>query len=34
MIFAIPYLFGSEWIWLATTCAEILGVIVTISFLV
>jgi Na+-driven multidrug efflux pump len=34
MIFSIPYLFGSEWIWLATTCAEILGVIVTISFLV
>ena len=33
MIFFIPYLFGSEWIWLATTCAEILGVIVTISFL-
>ena len=33
MIFSIPYLFGSEWIWLATTCAEILGVIVTISFL-
>ena len=34
MIFSIPYLFGSEWIWLATTCAEILWVIVTISFLV
>ena len=34
MIFSIPYLFGEEWIWLATTCAEILGVIVTISFLI
>jgi Na+-driven multidrug efflux pump len=33
MIFSIPYLFGSEWIWLATTCAEVLGVLVTISFL-
>ena len=34
MIFAIPYFFGSEWIWLATASAEILGIIVTISFLV
>jgi Na+-driven multidrug efflux pump len=34
MIFAIPYLFGSEWIWLATASAEMLGIIVTISFLV
>jgi len=34
MIFLIPRLFGSEWIWLATASAEILGIIVTISFLV
>jgi len=34
MIFAIPYFFGSEWIWLATASAEILGITVTISFLV
>lgn len=34
MIFAIPYLFGSEWIWLSTTCAEILWFVVTISFLI
>ena len=34
MIFAIPYFFGSEWIWLATASAEMLGIIVTISFLV
>ncbi len=34
MIFAIPYFFGSEWIWLATASAEILWIIVTISFLV
>ena len=33
MIFSIPYLFGSEWIWLSTTCAEILGAIVVITFL-
>ena len=33
MIFSIPYLFGSEWIWLSTTCAETLGMIVTITFL-
>ena len=33
MIFSIPYLFGSEWIWLATTCAEVLWMFVTISFL-
>ena len=33
MIFAIPYFFGSEWIWLATASAETLGIIVTISFL-
>jgi Na+-driven multidrug efflux pump len=34
MIFSIPYLFGSEWIWLATTCAEVLWIFVTISFLI
>jgi Na+-driven multidrug efflux pump len=34
MIFSIPYLFGSEWIWLATTCAEWLWILVTISFLI
>ena len=34
MIFSIPYLFGSEWIWLATTCAEIFWMIVTVSFLI
>ena len=34
MIFAIPYFFGSEWIWLATASAEMLGIIVTISFLI
>lgn len=34
MIFAIPYLFGSEWIWLATASAETLWIIVTISFLI
>ena len=34
MIFSIPYLFGSEWIWLATTCAEVLWMFVTISFLI
>ena len=34
MIFSIPYLFGSEWIWLATTCAEVLWAFVTISFLI
>jgi hypothetical protein len=34
MIFAIPYFFGSEWIWLSTASAEILGIIVTISFMV
>ncbi len=33
MIFSIPYLFGSEWIWLSTTYAEILGAIVVITFL-
>ncbi len=33
MIFSIPYLFGSEWIWLATTCAEVLWMFVTICFL-
>ena len=34
MIFSIPYLFGSEWIWLSTTCAEVLWAFVTISFLI
>ena len=34
MIFSIPYLFGSEWIWLATTCAEVLWMFVTVSFLI
>ena len=34
MIFLIPWLFGSENIWLATASAELLGIIVTISFLV
>jgi len=33
MIFSIPYLFGSEWIWLATICAEVLWMFATISFL-
>jgi Na+-driven multidrug efflux pump len=34
MIFAIPYFFGSEYIWLATASAELLWIIVTISFLI
>ena len=34
MIFSIPCLFGSEWIWLSTTCAEVLWAFVTISFLI
>ena len=34
MIFAIPYFFGSDWIWLATASAEFLWIIVTISFLI
>ena len=34
MIFSIPYLFGSEWIWLSTTCAEVLWAFLTISFLI
>lgn len=34
IIFSIPYLFGSEWIWLSTTCAEVLWMFVTISFLI
>lgn len=34
MIFAIPYIFGSEWIWVSTTCAEVLWACVTISFLI
>jgi len=34
MIFSIPYIFGSEYIRLSTCSAELLGIIVTISFLV
>ena len=33
MIFAIPYFFSEEWIWLATACAELLWAIVTLTFL-
>ena len=34
MIFSIPPLFGSEWIWLSTSWTEILSLIVTVSFIV
>lgn len=34
MIFSIPFFFGPEWIWLSTACAEVWGVIVTLSFFV